>query len=89
MSTLRKMAENSARNLELRHVANIFSAKFLDIRNDDQVVSCSGDGAIYVTRLEGNHAVWTEPTPDPHVAGPKAHARCGASFPLCQPPLSC
>ena len=29
------------------------------------------------------------PGPDPHVAGPKAHARCGASFPLCQLLPSC
>ena len=36
-----------------------------------------------------SHEMPLIPGPDPHVAGSKAHARCGASFPLCQPPPSC
>ncbi|XP_069612720.1 DDB1- and CUL4-associated factor 6 isoform X2 [Ranitomeya imitator] len=34
------------------HRANIFSAKFLPLTNDKQIISCSGDGVIYYTNIE-------------------------------------
>ncbi|KAL6484969.1 hypothetical protein MHYP_G00070140 [Metynnis hypsauchen] len=34
------------------HRANIFSAKFMPHTNDQQIVSCSGDGIIYYTHTE-------------------------------------
>nr|XP_033796931.1 DDB1- and CUL4-associated factor 6 isoform X2 [Geotrypetes seraphini] len=34
------------------HRANIFSAKFLPLTNDKQIVSCSGDGVIFFTNIE-------------------------------------
>ncbi|XP_066456422.1 DDB1- and CUL4-associated factor 6 isoform X2 [Eleutherodactylus coqui] len=34
------------------HRANIFSAKFLPLTNDKQIISCSGDGVIYHTNIE-------------------------------------
>ncbi|XP_040280062.1 DDB1- and CUL4-associated factor 6 isoform X2 [Bufo bufo] len=34
------------------HRANIFSAKFLPLTNDKQIISCSGDGVICYTNLE-------------------------------------
>ncbi|XP_072542342.1 DDB1- and CUL4-associated factor 6 isoform X6 [Salminus brasiliensis] len=34
------------------HRANIFSAKFMPLTNDQQIVSCSGDGIIYYTHTE-------------------------------------
>ncbi|XP_053562802.1 DDB1- and CUL4-associated factor 6 isoform X2 [Bombina bombina] len=34
------------------HRANIFSAKFMPLTNDKQVISCSGDGVIYYTNIE-------------------------------------
>ncbi|KAJ8351773.1 hypothetical protein SKAU_G00232490 [Synaphobranchus kaupii] len=34
------------------HRANIFSAKFMPCTNDQQIVSCSGDGVIYYTNTE-------------------------------------
>ncbi|XP_030059716.1 DDB1- and CUL4-associated factor 6 isoform X3 [Microcaecilia unicolor] len=34
------------------HRANIFSAKFLPLTNDKQIVSCSGDGVIFFTNVE-------------------------------------
>ncbi|XP_039601107.1 DDB1- and CUL4-associated factor 6 isoform X3 [Polypterus senegalus] len=34
------------------HRANIFSAKFLPHTNDQQIVSCSGDGIIFYTNIE-------------------------------------
>ncbi|KAG7467058.1 hypothetical protein MATL_G00149300 [Megalops atlanticus] len=34
------------------HRANIFSAKFMPCTNDQQIVSCSGDGIIYYTNTE-------------------------------------
>ncbi|XP_064182971.1 DDB1- and CUL4-associated factor 6-like isoform X1 [Anguilla rostrata] len=34
------------------HRANIFSAKFMPCTNDEQIVSCSGDGVIYYTNTE-------------------------------------
>ncbi|XP_023271551.1 DDB1- and CUL4-associated factor 6 isoform X1 [Seriola lalandi dorsalis] len=34
------------------HRANIFSAKFMPHTNDQQIISCSGDGIIYYTHTE-------------------------------------
>ncbi|XP_012819671.1 DDB1- and CUL4-associated factor 6 isoform X3 [Xenopus tropicalis] len=34
------------------HRANIFSAKFLPLTNDKQIISCSGDGVIFFTDIE-------------------------------------
>ncbi|XP_075445587.1 DDB1- and CUL4-associated factor 6 isoform X3 [Ascaphus truei] len=34
------------------HKANIFSAKFLPFTNDQQIISCSGDGVICYTNIE-------------------------------------
>ncbi|XP_069800536.1 DDB1- and CUL4-associated factor 6 isoform X2 [Dendropsophus ebraccatus] len=34
------------------HRANIFSAKFLPLTNDKQIISCSGDGVIFYTNIE-------------------------------------
>ncbi|KAM4699473.1 DDB1- and CUL4-associated factor 6 isoform 2-T3 [Discoglossus pictus] len=34
------------------HRANIFSAKFMPLTNDKQIISCSGDGVIYCTNIE-------------------------------------
>lgn len=34
------------------HRANIFSAKFMPHTNDQEIVSCSGDGIIYYTHTE-------------------------------------
>ncbi|XP_077583542.1 DDB1- and CUL4-associated factor 6 isoform X2 [Stigmatopora nigra] len=34
------------------HRANIFSAKFMPHTNDQEIVSCSGDGIVYYTRTE-------------------------------------
>ncbi|XP_063811058.1 DDB1- and CUL4-associated factor 6 isoform X2 [Pseudophryne corroboree] len=34
------------------HRANIFSAKFLPLTNDKCIISCSGDGVIYLTNIE-------------------------------------
>ncbi|KAM3934421.1 DDB1- and CUL4-associated factor 6 isoform 2-T5 [Leptodactylus fuscus] len=34
------------------HRANIFSAKFLPLTNDKQIISCSGDGVIYYTNID-------------------------------------
>ncbi|XP_075051705.1 DDB1- and CUL4-associated factor 6 isoform X2 [Mixophyes fleayi] len=34
------------------HRANIFSAKFLPFTNDKNIISCSGDGVIYLTNIE-------------------------------------
>ncbi|XP_041439089.1 DDB1 and CUL4 associated factor 6 S homeolog isoform X2 [Xenopus laevis] len=34
------------------HRANIFSAKFLPLTNDKQIISCSGDGVIFYTDIE-------------------------------------
>uniref|UniRef100_A0A3Q3J6D8 Ddb1 and cul4 associated factor 6 n=1 Tax=Monopterus albus TaxID=43700 RepID=A0A3Q3J6D8_MONAL len=34
------------------HRANIFSAKFMPHTNDQEIISCSGDGIIYYTHIE-------------------------------------
>ncbi|XP_061548980.1 DDB1- and CUL4-associated factor 6 isoform X1 [Phycodurus eques] len=34
------------------HRANIFSAKFMPHTNDQEIISCSGDGILYYTRTE-------------------------------------
>lgn len=34
------------------HRANIFSAKFMPHTNDQEIISCSGDGIIYYTNTE-------------------------------------
>ncbi|XP_077472676.1 DDB1- and CUL4-associated factor 6 isoform X2 [Stigmatopora argus] len=34
------------------HRANIFSAKFMPHTNDQEIISCSGDGVVYYTRTE-------------------------------------
>ncbi|XP_053310308.1 DDB1- and CUL4-associated factor 6 isoform X2 [Spea bombifrons] len=34
------------------HRANIFSAKFMPLTNDKQIISCSGDGVIFYTNIE-------------------------------------
>lgn len=34
------------------HRANIFSAKFMPHTNDQEIISCSGDGIIYYTHTE-------------------------------------
>ncbi|CAG9859508.1 unnamed protein product [Phyllotreta striolata] len=41
-------------NHSTKHHANIFSAKFLPCTNDEQIVSCSGDGIIIHTDLNRN-----------------------------------
>uniref|UniRef100_A0A8C1X3L8 Ddb1 and cul4 associated factor 6 n=1 Tax=Cyprinus carpio TaxID=7962 RepID=A0A8C1X3L8_CYPCA len=39
------------------HRANIFSAKFMPHTNDQQIVSCSGDGIIFYTNIEKSQEI--------------------------------
>ncbi|XP_061698047.1 DDB1- and CUL4-associated factor 6 isoform X2 [Syngnathoides biaculeatus] len=40
------------RSIRSGHRANIFSAKFMPHTNDQEIISCSGDGILYYTRTE-------------------------------------
>ena len=49
------------------------------LRLDYAAVESNGSSCLGILRRYPSTA-----GPDPHVAGPKAHARCGAPSPLCQ-----
>uniref|UniRef100_A0A671T6F2 DDB1- and CUL4-associated factor 6-like n=1 Tax=Sinocyclocheilus anshuiensis TaxID=1608454 RepID=A0A671T6F2_9TELE len=44
-------------NIRSGHRANIFSAKFMPHTNDQQIVSCSGDGIIFYTHTEKSQEI--------------------------------